>query len=232
VKRGLKLGFGIALCVVGFFTTIFGVAVLALVGPDGRFAIETSASSGTRALVFDAISIRDDLPASGRLSTTLDLEIRSPGRPAFLGVGPTPEVAAYLDGVAVDHVVQVNWPGGVRTEEVPGNREPPPPADETFWIASDQGTVATIDWIVRGGDWTIVIMNADAARGVDVAGSVAVTLPILGPAGIGLLAVGLIMLVAGVLLTVSGAKTPKEPISTVAAATNGGTHPPPRPDHT
>ena len=91
MKRGLKLGFGIALCVVGFFTTIFGVAILALVGPDGRFAIETSASSHTRALVFDAISIRDDLPASGRLSTTLDLEIRSPDRPAFIGVGPTPE---------------------------------------------------------------------------------------------------------------------------------------------
>jgi hypothetical protein len=231
VKRGLKLGFGIALCVVGFFTTIFGVAILAVVGPDGRFSIETSASSNTRALVFDAISIRDDLPASGRLSTTLDLEIRSPDRPAFIGVGPTPEVAMYLDEVAVDHVIQVNWPGGVRTEEVPGSREPPPPADEPFWIASDQGTVASIDWTVRGGNWTIVIMNADAARGVDVAGSVAVTLPILGPAGIGLLAIGLIMVVVGVLLTISGSKTPKEPATSVASSVGAGMDPPPpRPD--
>lgn len=208
MRRGLRLGFGIALCVIGFFTSISGVVLLALVGPDGRFTVESTAVSSTHALVFDAISIRS-LPTSGGLAVTLDLDVRSSGNTAFVGVGPTADVQRYLDDVAFDRVIQVNWAGGVRTEEVEGTRVPSPPADEGFWVASDEGLDASIDWQVASGDWTIVIMNADAAKGVDVAGSASVTVPILGPTGIALLIVGIAMLVAGILLTISGSKMPK-----------------------
>jgi hypothetical protein len=225
VKRGLKLGFGITLCVLGFFTSIFAVAILALVGPDGRFTLETDAATETRALVFDAISLREDLPRSGRLAATLSLEVSS-DRTTFLGVGPTPEVARYLRGVEVAHVVQVNWPGGVRTEDVTGARTPTPPADATFWVASDQGSDPSIEWTVRGGDWTIVVMNADAAAGVDVSGAVGVTLPILGPMGIVLAVLGVAMLVAGILLTISGSKMPKAPPGAIPAAPGAGASPP------
>ncbi len=234
MKRGLKLGFGIALCVVGFFTTIFGVAILTLVGPDGRFDFETRATSSGYALVFDGISLRADLPRSGSLAATVDIDVRSSDGAVFVGVGPTPEVDRYLEGVAVDRVVQVNWPGNVRSDPVEGTRAPTPPGDEDFWVASDEGADASLDWIVQQGSWTVVIMNADASRAVDVTGDVAVTIPILGTVGIALLLVGLIMVVAGVVLTIAGAKMPKQPTAATPPAPEGQTPSgaPPRPDAT
>ncbi|HEY7477538.1 MAG TPA: hypothetical protein VIB62_04800, partial [Actinomycetota bacterium] len=198
MKRGLKLGFGITLCVLGFFTSIFAVAILALVGPDGRFTLETDAATETRALVFDAISLREDLPRSGRLAATLSLEVSS-DRTTFLGVGPTPEVARYLRGVEVAHVVQVNWPGGVRTEDVTGARTPTPPADATFWVASDQGSDPSIEWTVRGGDWTIVVMNADGSQGVAADVGIGAEFDWLIWIAIVLLVVGAVTLLVGAL---------------------------------
>ena len=227
--RGVRLGFGIALCVVGFFTTIFGVVLLTLVGPDGRFSIETTAFSDTHALVFDAISIRD-LPRSGGLATTLGLEVHSEGGAAFVGVGPTSEVGRYLDGVAFDRVVQVDWAGGVRTEEVGGAKTPLPPADEAFWVASDEGAEAIIEWRVESGDWTIVIMNADGAEGLEVAGSASITVPLLGPVGVTLFVIGILMLIAGILLTISGSKMPKGAAAPIAAGGTESRSLPARPD--
>jgi hypothetical protein len=74
--------------------------------------------------------------------------------------------------------------------------------------------------MVRDGDWSIVIMNVDASRDVDVSGSVDVDLPILGPIAIGTLLVGLAIVAVGVWLTVSGARTPTAPRGAA----------PPRPD--
>jgi hypothetical protein len=228
--RGVRLGFGIALCVVGFFTTVLGVVLLTLVGPDGRFTLETTAFSDTHALVFDAISVRD-LPRTGGLAATLDLEVRSQDGAAFVGVGPTAEVGRYLDGVAFDRVVQVDWAGGVRTEEEVGARNPLPPADEPFWVVSDEGTDAAIEWLVEGGDWTVVIMNADGAAGVEVAGSASVTVPLLGPVGVALFVIGLAMLIAGILLTISGSRMPRGTATApVSSAGSEGGSPPARPD--
>jgi len=211
VKRGLKLGFGIPLVLLGLFATLGGIALMVLVGPDGTFTLpETHASSSGNALLFDAIYIRGNLPASGNLSTTVTISVHSDEHPIFIGVGPSSRVASYLHGVSFDRVVQVNWPGGVRTENTPGSRTPPPPGDQPFWQAMDEGTgERTVRWTVSDGDWAIVVMNEDGSRGLDVFGSVDVKLPILGPASVILLIVALLMLVGGIVLTVSGARTPK-----------------------
>jgi hypothetical protein len=34
----------------------------------------------------------------------------------FVGIGRATDVARYLDHVQVDRIVQVNWPGGMKTE--------------------------------------------------------------------------------------------------------------------
>jgi hypothetical protein len=211
VKRGLKLGFGIPLVLLGLFATLGGVALMVLVGPDGTFTLpQTHASSSGNALLFDAIYIRGNLPASGNLSTTVTISAHSSEHPIFIGVGPSSRVATYLHGVSFDRVVQVNWPGGVRTENTPGSRTPPPPGDQAFWEAMDEGTgERSVRWTVSDGDWSIVVMNEDGSRGLDVFGSVEVKLPILGPASVILLIVAILMLVGGIALTVSGARTPK-----------------------
>lgn len=245
MKRGLKLGFGIPMVLLGLFTTIGGVALMVLVGPDGTFSLpDTHASSSGYALTFDSISVRGDLPAHGSLATTIRLDMRSnDGKDVFVGIGPTAQVARYLTGVPVDQVIQVNWPGGVRTEAVPGSRTPDPPGDQVFWAASDAGAGSrSLTWTLAGGDWTIVIMNADGSRGLDVNGSGSVTITVLGPVSVGMLVLGIALLVGGVVLTISGAKTPKagrpvpgQPASVPAAASVAGQPafppaPPPRPD--
>lgn len=233
-KRALKIGLGIAFLVVGLFVTIFGVALTALVGFDGRFELpETAARSRGYALVFDAIYVRGNLATSGALSATLGIEVRGrDGDDIFVGIGPPDRVERYLADVPYDRVVRVDWPGGAGTEPMGGTGEiSGPPGDQGWWETSDQGSTATIDWTVRNGDWVVVIMNADGSRDVDVAGSVSVDLPVLGPISIGTLLVGLAILVVGVLLTVSGAKTPRETPSARPTPPPPGTGAaPPRPD--
>jgi hypothetical protein len=138
----MKLGFGIPMVLLGLFTTIGGVALMVLVGPDGTFSLpDTHAASNGYALTFDSISVRGNLPTHGSLATTIRLDMRSnDDAGVFVGIGPTGQVARYLAGVPVDQVIQVNWPGGVRTEAVPGSRAPEPPGDQMFWAASDSGS--------------------------------------------------------------------------------------------
>ena len=239
MRRGVKLGVGIPLTLIGLFMTIGGVAILAWVGLDGSFTLPTTRAFGDgNALVFDEIALDPSFPTSGSLSTTLDVTVDGGGKDVFVGIGRTDFVAKYLAGVPVDRIVQINWPGGVRTEHVAGTATPEdPPAHKRFWKASDEGAQAAIHWTLQGGDWTLVIMNADGSAGVDVTGSGSVTLPLLGPVGAAILAVGLIALVAGVLLTISGAKTPKTgvaapaPVAPAPDGAEGGAGPaPPRPD--
>jgi hypothetical protein len=136
-------------------------------------------------------------------------------------------VAEYLNGVPADRIVQVDWPGGMRTEDVGGTRRPEPPGEQDFWIVSDEGQEADFDWTLDGGSWTVVVMNADASSNVDVDLAATVALPILGPLGIGILVFGLAALVGGALLTISGARMPKvkqssaPPTATVAPGPAG-----------
>lgn len=247
-KRALKIGFGIAFLVVGLFATIGGVALTSLVGADGRFEMpEATARSRGYALVFDAIYIRGNLPASGSLSATLGIEVRGrDGDDVFVGVAPASRVSRYLAGVGYDRVVRIDWPGGAGTEAVLGDGSTPgPPGEQTWWGSSDEGDTASVSWTVRDGDWAVVVMNADGSRDVDVAGTVEVELPILGPIALGMLITGLVILLIGVLMTVSGAKSPKVERGAVPATPGGGPTsvtsspassetgsgpPPPRPD--
>jgi hypothetical protein len=229
----VKLGFGIPLVLVGLFTTIGGVALLAMVGADGRFTTPaTRAVAEGYALIIDGVYIRGDLPQEGTFSTTVRLTVSS-DQPVFVGIARRTDVARYLQGVPVDHVVQANWPGGVRTEPVQGDARPDAiPGRRGFWVASDEGDgERTLEWTVADGDWTIVVMNADGSRDVDVQGSLAIGLPILGPVAIGVLLLGILLLVAGVALTVSGVKTDPASArtSTLVDRTPVGA-PPPRPD--
>jgi hypothetical protein len=89
-------------------------------------------------------------------------------RPVFLGIARTTDIENYLSGVAHDVVRDVHVrPFEVDYRPVSGTRQPTPPEAETFWILSSAGTdTQTIVWEPDNGNWTIVVMNADASRGV------------------------------------------------------------------
>lgn len=128
----------------------------------------------------------------------------------FMGIGPTGAVDEYLGGVAHDQIT--DWNANVATiNEVEytahqGTALPRPPGSETFWVTSVAGTgQQTLDWTIEPGDWTAVIMNADAAPGVRAELAFG-ALPTwnMNAVAVTALAVGLISLVGGGLLLFFG----------------------------
>jgi hypothetical protein len=66
------------------------------------------------------------------------------------------------------------------------------PAGQEFWVASATGAGRqALTWDIQAGDWDVVVMNADASRGVTVDATAGIKTGLLLPIGIGLLAGGL-----------------------------------------
>ena len=88
-----------------------------------------------------------------------------------MGIAPTSAVDEYLGGAAHDEITDWNANLAAITEleytTHQGTAPPGPPGTEGFWVASVEGTgLQTLDWTIEPGDWTAVIMNADASPGV------------------------------------------------------------------
>ena len=78
-----------------------------------------------------------------------------------------------------------------------------PPGQAGIWTAHASGPgTQTLTWPVRGGDWTVIAMNADGSRPVSLQVHVAATLPALPWIAAGLLIGGIIVLAGGVVLIV------------------------------
>lgn len=111
----------------------------------------------------------------------------------FVGIGRDADVDRYLDGVAHDELTDFD-------DDEPefashqGGRPKSAPADQRFWVAEAQGAgQQDLTWDAEFGQWTAVVMNADAARGVEVEASAGVKLDWAVWAGVGLSVVGLLM---------------------------------------
>ena len=90
----------------------------------------------------------------------------------FMGIAPTTAVDEYLSGVAYEEITawEVNRAAIEDIEYTPhtGSALPPSlPGTEGLWASSVEGTGRqTLDWTIESGEWTVVIMNADASAGV------------------------------------------------------------------
>jgi hypothetical protein len=131
------------------------------------------------------------------------------GTPVFVGVAPTRDAERYLRGVRHDLVTDLDYdPFRAEYRELPGSRRPGAPAQERFWAASAQGSgTQALTWDVEHGNWSVVVMNADASRGVDAEVSAGAEVPFLEPAGWGVLAGGLLALGLAGVLTFLGVRT-------------------------
>jgi hypothetical protein len=89
-------------------------------------------------------------------------------QPVFIGIARSSDVDRYLSGVAHDVIRDVRLrPFEVEYDPIAGATEPAVPPDQTFWVASSAGPgPQTVTWEPTRGTWSIVLMNADAARGV------------------------------------------------------------------
>jgi hypothetical protein len=132
------------------------------------------------------------------------VQIRATGadaaRPVFIGIGPADQVAAYLAASPYDIVTDFSS-GAVDYRTHPGTTAATPPADRSIWAAQVSGPgTQTLTWPVVNGNWSVVVMNADASPGVSATAGLGATVPDLRPVAIGLLTGGLIFLAVGVTL--------------------------------
>jgi hypothetical protein len=141
----------------------------------------------------------------------------------FVGVAPRADVETYLEGVAHSVIASIDArPFRVTYRQVTGTAVPAPPTEQDFWAASVSGSGdQTLTWDLEKGSWTLVVMNADASRGVDVQVATGVKSGLLLPIGIGMIALGLLAAAGATALIVSSSRG-KRPASSVP--------PPARPD--
>jgi hypothetical protein len=146
------------------------------------------------------------------------------GKDLFVGIGPQSAVEAYLARVERSVVTQVKMvPFRVTYTEVPGSAVPAPPAEQSFWIAHASGAAGTtLTWDIRSGTWMLVVMNADASRGVDANLSIGAKTGILLPIGIGLLVAGVVLGSGAALMVFFAVRRPRR--------APAGPPPPARPD--
>jgi hypothetical protein len=125
----------------------------------------------------------------------LEVEPREDER-LFVGVARTSDVQDYLRGTGHELVEDVSFaPFRADYRELAGDARPEPPAAQDFWAASAHGNgTRALTWEVEDGDWSIVVMNEDASRGVDADIKAGADVPFLAGAGWGALAGGLILL--------------------------------------
>ena len=179
---------------------------------DGYFTTETHRyTAGTSALTTEEIDVHGDVPGwvagDDDIYGKLRLRVAAhDGGPVFAGVARTADVERYLAGASHTEVTDIDTdPFKAEYADREGAGRPGAPAEETFWEASSEGAGRrTLDWDVRDGNWSVVVMNADASRGVDADVSAGVSIGFLDELGWGLLGGGALLLIGAAGIAYAG----------------------------
>ena len=156
----------------------------------------SSYSTGTYAVVSDSYrgGNSNDWFVTRALLGTVRVRVQS-ARPVFVGIASASAVRAYLGNVArAQGTTFANNDSGFRIYG--GARPSTTPAQQHIWVASTAGSGGrTLTWTPSGGNWQVVLMNANASAGIGADVSVGARIPHL-------LAIALVMLGAGLLLLI------------------------------
>jgi hypothetical protein len=149
----------------------------------------------------------------------------------FVGIGPRREVDRYLQDVAHAEIDDITFgPFAVDFRYRDGGEPASPPGEASFWVASEEGGGdQSLVWEPTSGDWSVVIMNADASAGVSVDAALGAKSPWVFRIGLGLVIAGVIglfvavsMLVIGVVGLARGSRRGSHEAELVGS---GGSHP-------
>ncbi len=181
VGRIIMIVVGAVLALIGFGLlagSTAGVFAYATQRTDGFFRTgEVRLASATYAITSDRVDLESEpgdadwLIDRGALgSVRLMIDPGRSGTPIFAGIGPSADVAAYLEDVSHDVIRDFELsPDRVLYRRVTGESTPEPPGDQPFWVAQVTAEQADeLTWEVESGDWTVVLMNVDPSRGVDL----------------------------------------------------------------
>jgi hypothetical protein len=191
---------------IGLALLVGGIAVLAAYAfgrdDDGYFSSDRQQlESDTYAITSEDIDLGVDevdwAPDGilGNIRVQVDTE-----KPVFVGIGPDEDVDRYLGDVAHDELIGFDG-DDPELEPHEGRAPGTPPGDQDFWVAESEGSgEQTLTWDAEFGRWTAVVMNANAAQGIDVEVDVGVKLGWAIWAGLGVFVIGLLMTVGAVIV--------------------------------
>jgi hypothetical protein len=188
---------------IGLALLVGGIAVLAAYlfdRDDGYFSSDRrQLESATYAITSEDIDLRIDEIDWAPDEILGDVRVRVEGQePVFVGIGRDSDVDRYLGDVARDELVDFDG-DEPEFERHAGGAPRAPPGEQGFWVAESEGSVEqTLTWDAEFGRWTVVVMNADAVRGIDVEADAGVKLDWAIWAGLGMFVVGLLMSVGAV----------------------------------
>jgi hypothetical protein len=207
------MALGTTSAVLAVITAGLVVAIVALVWLYAQRDSDGFVESRTVTLSTDGYAVASEeldfegvpdewLPAN--LVGTFRVEAESATGPVFIGVTASSSVDEYLDGVAHSRVSSIGTLSRLDYREVGGRGAAEDPEAQDFWTTTARGEgKQQIEWEAESGEWTIVVMNADASKGVEVAASMAINNEWLSLA---ILLVGVVTLLIGGLALLTGIK--------------------------
>lgn len=235
-RRILLLILGALLAITGFGLLVGGAglgwAVATQRDDAGFFSTSTHRyETSTYAVTTERLDLGrpGDEWWSGRDLATVRLRLTAAGeRAQFVGIASAADVEAYLAGVPHDEVTGIDlspFDAAYRTRDAAGTASPVAPASLAIWRASEVGTgTRTLTWNPEPGQWTIVVMNADASRPVVADLDVGAKVAYLPQVTFGLLGAGLVVLLVGALVLLGGIVRPEHTALPVAAHTGHPVH--------
>jgi hypothetical protein len=185
---------------------------------SGYYTTDTVRINTTaHAVATDDLDINGIPSGLGKLRVNVDARN---GKPVFAGIAPTRDVDAYLLNSRHAILTDVDFdPFDPTYRTSGGTGTPARPADQSFWAATSDGS-KPLDWKVKEGDWSVVVMNADGSAGVDARVSAGASLPFVDDAELAAwIAAGLLLALGGGLL-VSG--TRRRPLESSPAGSASG----------
>ena len=182
---------------------------------DGLFSTSIHHVDSRRyAVATDSLDVATVVPRwllGSRQLARIRIQARSE-RPLFVGIARAADVESYLGNVSYTRVADIDWhPLHVDYAKHRGARRPVRPEKKRFWVASAGGSGSqVVNWVVKRGKWSVVVMNADASPRVFAELSVGADIGWLIWLIVGLLAAGTLVLFGGALLIFFGVRSPPE----------------------
>jgi hypothetical protein len=195
--------------VLGALVALAGLAVGAAGGAlIGLFGSDGTVDSGSHRVSTPRTALVSSTADVGDISVVADVvgdpSIRvtarpAGGRPVFVGIGPAAQVERYLAAAPIDEVTDFEIdPFKLERRPRGGSGRPERPGAQRFWVAKGTGRdAATLRWTLHEGDYKLVLMNADASRGVAVDGDFGVTLDHVDTVAWALVGGGALLLLGG-----------------------------------
>ena len=161
-------------------------------------------------LWLDGAASDDDLP--GWVLDLIDADLRlhvAPAEPTddvFVGIARRADVEAYLADAGFSDIVEMDGDAPIY-EDVDGGDMVGDPGAEPFWaVAASGADTQEVEWEVRDGEWSVVVMNTDGAPGVAADVEVGLRSGAITPIAIGLIVAGTLVLAGCIALVVVGTR--------------------------